>query len=306
MELDADPDFKIIGCADIIQDSILRPRVDYWKQSLQRFCGNPVALSAAVLLLGIVFLTIAGPRLNSYSAEALDLAIRNQGPDRFHWFGTDQLGRDVFTRVWLGGRASIIIGILGSIIVTVIGCVYGGIASYFGGVVDLVMMRIAEIIDSVPYLLVVIIISLVMDSTSIPVLLFSMTLTAWCSTARIVRAQMLQINSMEYIMAARVMAVPSLQIIFRHFIPNSLSVIIVSLTFRIPGFIFSEAFLSYVGLGVRPPVTSWGALCSAATGTLQFYPYQMFFPALCIAVTMLCFTLIGDGLRDALDPKLRR
>jgi oligopeptide transport system permease protein len=171
--------------------------------------------------------------------------------------------------------------------------------------VDMALMRIAEIMDSVPYLLVVIIISVALNSTSIPVLLFAMSVTAWCSTARIVRAQMLQINSMEYILAARIMGAPPMGIVFRHLIPNSLSVIIVSLTFRIPGFIFSEAFLSYVGLGVQAPATSWGALCSIAMGTLQFYPYQMFFPAFFIALTMLCFTLIGDGLRDALDPRLR-
>jgi oligopeptide transport system permease protein len=263
-------------------------------------------MTAAVFLFIIALLTIIGPGLNDFAPEVIDLVNRNHGPDALHWFGTDQLGRDLFTRVWMGGRVSIIIGILGSLTVTAVGCIYGGIASYFGGAVDMVLMRIAEIMDSVPYLLVVIIISVVLNSTAIPVLLFAMTVTAWCSTARLVRSQMLQINSMEFIMAARIMSVPPLRIVLRHLIPNSLSVIIVSLTFRIPGFIFSEAFLSYVGLGVRPPATSWGVLCSTAAGTLQFYPYQMFFPAFCIALTMLCFTLIGDGLRDALDPKLRR
>ena len=133
-----------------------------------------------------------------------------------------------------------------------------------------------------------------------------MCMTGWCPIARLVRSQMLQISNSEYVMCARIMGVPPLKIVLTHFLPNTLSVIIVNITFRIPGFIFSEAFLSYVGLGVQPPNTSWGALASAAQSTLLFYPYQMFFPALFIALTMLSFTLIGDGLRDALDPKLRR
>ena len=133
-----------------------------------------------------------------------------------------------------------------------------------------------------------------------------MTVTGWCPVARLVRAQMLQINRLEYVMAARVMGVSPVQIVIKHFIPNTISVIIVNITFRIPGFIFSEAFLSYVGLGVQAPNTSWGALASAAQSSLLFYPYQMLFPALFIALTTLSFTLMGDGLRDALDPKLRR
>ncbi len=165
----------------------------------------------------------------------------------------------------------------------------------------MLMMRIVEVLSSVPHLLVVIMMSVVLESSSIPTLLFAMTVTGWCPIARLVRSQMLQISRSEY-----VTAVSPLKIVMRHMIPNTISVIIVAITFRIPGFIFGEAFLSYVGLGVQPPNTSWGALASAAQNSLLYQPYMMFFPALLIALTMLSFTLMGDGLRDALDPKLRR
>ena len=163
-----------------------------------------------------------------------------------------------------------------------------------------------ETADLFAWTLVIILLSVILDSSSVPTLLFAMCVTGWCPIARLVRSQMLQISSSEYVMAAKVMGVKPLTSVVTHFIPNTLSVIIVNITFRIPGFIFSEAFLSYVGLGVQPPATSWGALCSAASLNFLFYPYQLVAPAGLIALTMLCFTLIGDGLRDALDPKLRR
>lgn len=278
----------------------------YWQDAWRRFCKNKVALCAAALLLLIVLFTLLGPVLCPYGFSTQNVKIRNQRPSAAHWFGTDSLGRDLFARVAVGGRVSIVIGICGALIVGVIGCLYGGLAAYFGGRVDMIMMRIVDILSSVPNLLLVILLSVVLESSSIPTLLFAMTVTSWCGVARIVRAQMLQINRSEFVMAARIMGVSPLKIVLTHFIPNTISVIIVNLTFRIPGFIFSEAFLSYVGLGVAAPDTSWGALASAAQSTLLFYPYQMLFPSLLIALTTLSFTLMGDGLRDALDPRMRR
>ena len=281
-------DFVIEGCDDAAAEQMPAVSLTYWQLSFKRFMENKVALAATVVLLLIVLMTIIGPHLVPYDMEAVNLEHRNIRPCLAYWFGTDQLGRDLFSRVWEGGRVSIIIGLFGSLIVSVIGCIYGGIAAYFGGWVDNILMRIVEILSSVP------------------TLLFAMCVTGWCPIARLVRSQMLQISSSEYVMAAKVMGVKPLTSVVTHFIPNTLSVIIVNITFRIPGFIFSEAFLSYVGLGVQPPATSWGALCSAASLNFLFYPYQLVAPAGLIALTMLCFTLIGDGLRDALDPKLRR
>ena len=299
-------DFVIIGCDDAAAEQMPPVSLTYWQHSFRRFKSNKVALVSAVVLLLIVVMTIVGPLMSPYDMEVVDLSQRNLWPSATYWFGTDQLGRDLFSRVWEGGRVSIIIGLLGSLIVALVGCIYGGVSTYFGGRVDNLMMRVVEILSSVPHLLVVIMMSIVLDSSSVGTLLFAMCITGWCPVARLVRSQMLQISRSEYVMAAKVMGVKPLTSIMTHFIPNTLSIIIVNITFRIPGFIFGEAFLSYVGLGVQPPATSWGALCSAASLNFLFYPYQLIIPAGLIALTMLCFTLIGDGLRDALDPKLRR
>lgn len=299
-------DFVVEGIIGNESDIIARKPMTYFKDAWRRFKKNKVAMAFGILLIIIILMVIFGPLVSGYDVSTQNLKTRNLWPSAKHIFGTDSLGRDLFTRVCAGGRVSIVIGLVGALIVAVVGCIYGGIAAYFGGAVDNIMMRIVDILSSVPNLLVIIMMSIVLDSSSIGTLLFAMTITGWCPVARIVRAQMLQISNSEYVMCARVMGVSPLRIVLEHLIPNTLSVIIVNITFRIPGFIFSEAFLSYVGLGVQPPNTSWGALASSAQSSLLFYPYQMLFPALFIALTMLCFTLIGDGLRDALDPKLRR
>lgn len=169
-----------------------------------------------------------------------------------------------------------------------------------------IMMRIVEVLLSIPYLLIVILISVVTDSKSLGTMLIALTLTGWCGIARLVRGQMLQLKSQEFVLAANALGVSPMKIIMKHMIPNTLGMIIVAITFDIPGYIFSEAFLSYVGLGIQPPQTSWGALASAAQQNFMFYPTQLLFPAIMIALTMLSFTLLGDGLRDALDPKLRK
>lgn len=265
-----------------------------------------MALAAFVILLLLIFFIIFGPSISGYKFEEIDTAALNQGPSMKHWFGTDSLGRDLFARVWQAGRVSIIIGIIGALVASIVGCIYGGIAAYFGGVADDVMMRIVEILMSIPYLLIVILVSVVTDSKSLGTMLVALTLTGWCGIARLVRGQMLQLKQQDFVLAADALGVTPLKTIMRHMIPNTLGLIIVAITFDIPGYIFSEAFLSYVGLGIQAPQTSWGALAASAQQNFMFYPYQMFFPALMIALTMLSFTLMGDGLRDALDPKLRK
>ncbi len=298
--------FEIIGTSENQGDIIARPRVGYFKDAWRRFKENKVALIAMCILLLLIVMVVIGPALSGYEFESVDKAARNQGPSSTHWFGTDKLGRDLFARVWIGGRVSIIIGITGALISSVIGCIYGGIAAYFGGRVDTIMMRIVEILISIPYLIVVILMSILLDSKSLWTLILAMTITGWCGMARLVRGQMLQIKNEEYILAARAMGVSPWKIVVKYMIPNTISVVIVSITFDIPGYIFSEAFLSYIGLGIQPPGTSWGALASAAQAQFTHYPHQLFFPSIMIALTMLSFTLMGDGLRDALDPRLRK
>ena len=305
MENIPDEKFTIIGI-DKDAEAPTRPRVGYWRDAWRRLKENKVAFAALIILLILVFFIIFGPAISGYEFEQIDADAINKGPSAEHWFGTDDLGRDLFARVWQAGRVSIIIGILGAVIASVVGSIYGGIAAYFGGAVDDIMMRIVEVLLSIPYLIIVILISVITDSKSLGTLLVALTLTGWCGIARLVRGQMLQLKSQEYVLAANALGVAPIKIILKHMIPNTIGMIIVAITFDIPGYIFSEAFLSYVGLGIQPPSTSWGALASAAQQNFMFYPYQLMFPALMIALTMLSFTLLGDGLRDALDPKLRK
>ena len=302
----ANEKFQIIGIEDDGVESVSRPSIGYFQDAWRRFKKNKVATLALIVLGLIVLLVIFGPGISGYEFEQIDEGAVNLSPCAEHWFGTDKLGRDIFARVWIAGRVSLTIGIAGALLSAVIGCIYGGIAAYFGGVVDDIMMRIVEILISVPYLVVVIVLSLVLESDGMFTLILAMTITGWCGTARLVRAQMLTIKNEEYVLAAKALGVKPAKIITRHMIPNTLSTVIVAITFDIPGYIFSEAFLSYIGLGIQPPNTSWGALASAAQAQMQFYPSQLFIPAGMIALTMLCFTLIGDGLRDALDPKMRK
>ena len=298
--------FQIIGTDDFSADVIARPKIGYWADAWRRLKENKIALIALIVLLILVFMVTFGPMISGYSFEQIDTEAINQRPSAEHWFGTDSLGRDLFARVWQGGRVSIIICIVGAVIASVLGCIYGGIASYFGGIVDDIMMRIVEVLLSIPYLIIVILISVVTDSKSMGTMMLALTLTGWCGIARLVRGQMLQIKTQEYVLAANALGVSPLKTIMRHMIPNTIGIIIVAITFDIPGYIFSEAFLSYIGLGIQPPNTSWGALASAAQQNFMFYPYQLFFPSIMIALTMLSFTLLGDGLRDALDPNLRK
>lgn len=298
--------FKKIDFDSSDKEIIARPKMTYWQDAWRRLKTNKVAILAVIILAIIMIMTIIGPHINGYNYQEMDSSKINMKPNSEHWFGTDELGRDIFSRVWQAGRVSIIIGIFGAVISTVLGSIYGAIAAYFGGRVDTIMMRIVEILISIPYLIVVILISIVTEERNLGTLLISLTLTGWCGMARLVRGQMLQIKQQEYIMAAEALGVRPWKIITKHLIPNSLGVVIVAITFDIPGYIFAETFLSYIGLGIQPPETSWGALASAAQQNFIFYPHQLFFPSLMIALTMLSFTLLGDGLRDALDPKLRQ
>lgn len=297
--------FRILGIEENAEGPS-RPRIGYWADAWRRFKENKVAMLALIILLILVFFIIFGPMISGYGYEKIDETAINQSPSAAHWFGTDDLGRDLFARVWQAGRVSLLIGITGALIASIVGSIYGGIAAYFGGIVDDIMMRIVEVLLSIPYLLIVILVSVVTDSKSLGTMLVALTLTGWCGIARLVRGQMLQLKSQEYVLAANALGVSPMKTIMKHFIPNTLGMIIVAITFDIPGYIFSEAFLSYVGLGIQPPQTSWGALASAAQQNFMFYPSQLLFPALMIALTMLSFTLLGDGLRDALDPKLRK
>ena len=298
--------FRRIPASEKNADFLARPKVTYWTDAWRRFRQNKIALAALMMLTLLIIMVIFGPMISGYAYDVGVGADRNLPPSAQHWFGTDELGRDSFTRIWIGGRVSIIIGITGALISMIVGSIYGAVSAYAGGTVDNLMMRIVEVLSSVPYLLVVILIQVFFQERNVGTMIFALTLTGWLGMARMVRGQLLSLKNQDFIMAAQTLGVPTWKIIQRHLIPNTLSVIIVSVTFDIPGYIFAEAFLSFLGIGIASPMTSWGAMASAAQQKFLFYPYQLFFPSLMIALTMLSFTLLGDGLRDALDPKLRR
>lgn len=284
---------------------IVKSSVGYWEEAWIRLKRNKISILAGIILLILIVMCFIGPSLTPYSYSDMNPSNRFISPNTTHWFGTDSLGRDLFTRIWVGGRVSLTLGIIGAIIDVTIGLIYGGIAGYFGGKIDNLMMRFLEILASIPYLVLVILISLVVGK-GIYSLIIAMTVTGWCYMARLVRGQIFQIKSQEYILAARALGTSDIKIIVKHLLPNTMGVIIVAVTFDIPSFIFGEAFLSFIGLGVQAPMTSWGVLAAEAQSTMAFYPYQLFFPSLMISLTMLSFQLLGDGLRDALDPKLRQ
>lgn len=278
--------------------------MSYVQEVVYKIKKNKVAMASLVVLLLILIMTIIGPSLSEQKFEEINNDALNQWPSKEHWFGTDNLGRDVFARVWQGGRVSMLIGIVGALIATFVGCIYGGISGYIGGRTDNIMMRIIEILGSIPYLVIVILFSLYLGKGIFSIII-AITITGWLGTARLVRGQILQLKEEEFVLASKSLGGKSMWILRKHLLPNTLGIVIVSITFSIPNLIFAEAFLSFINLGIQSPNTSWGALASSAKDQLWFYPYQLFFPALMIALVMLSFSLFGDGLRDALDSKLK-
>lgn len=297
--------FTRIGTKGLSGEELGKKSLTYWADVWRRFRSNPMALLGLVILVAVVATLYIGPLLSQHDYQYIDASIKNTAPNSEYWFGTDDMGRDLFTRVCVGGRVSIYIGLSCTLVMFVIGSLLGALAGLKGGLVDDVIMRICEFVGNLPYLIIVVILSIVMGRSMVS-LVFAMSITAWVGTTRMVRGQILQIKEMDYVQAAKALGADTYRIIIRHLLPNTLGIIMVNITMSVPSFIFSEAFLSYIGLGVRPPQTSWGALASAGQQQLMFYPYQLFFPCIMIVLTILSFHLIGDGLSDALDPKLRK
>lgn len=280
-------------------------QTSHWKDVWIRYQTNRPALCGLLILFVLFSLAVVGPFISSHSYFHTDLERANLPPSSTYWFGTDDLGRDIFTRTWYGARISLSIGIMAALIDACIGVLWGSIAAFAGGVVDTCMMRLADVLYGLPYLMVVILLLVVMEPGIIPILI-AMTLVGWITMARIVRAQILQIKQQEYVLAARALGASSTRILFKHLIPNAMAPILVTMTLTIPLAIFVEAFLSFLGLGIQAPMASWGTMANEGLPAFQFYPWRLFFPALFICLTMLAFNLGGDGLRDALDPRLKK
>ncbi len=261
--------------------------------------NKPAVLGMIVIGL-LVIMALAGPVVSGYSYVEQDLENTNLGPGRDHWFGTDSLGRDLFTRVCFGARISLAVGILACIVSGLLGIAFGGYSGYAGGRTDDIMMRIVDVFSAVPFILYVILLMVVMEPGLITVFA-ALGITGWMNMARIVRAQVLSLKEREYVLAAKSIGAGTGQVLFRHIIPNTAGPVMVTMIFGIPEAIFAEAFLSFLGLGVSIPKASWGVLVSEGIGTIGLYPWQLFFPALFISITIMAFYFWGNGLRDALD-----
>ncbi|MDF2673008.1 MAG: ABC-type dipeptide/oligopeptide/nickel transport system, permease component [Clostridiales bacterium] len=286
-------------------NNIVRPSVTYFQDVWRRLKENKLSMLGLFIIAFITLGAIFGPMLSQYDYFSQNFEVANQGPSVAHWFGTDGFGRDMFTRILYGARISLTVGFAASILNVTIGVLYGGISGYFGGKVDNIMMRIVDIIYSIPMMIYVILLMLVLGA-GLKSIIIALAISNWTSMARIVRAQILSLKQQEFVLAAKTIGASGFRILMRHLIPNSMGPIIVTLTLAIPSAIFNEAFLSFIGLGVSAPMASWGTLASDALQGYQLYPYQLFFPALAICLTVYAFQLFGDGLSDALDPKMRK
>lgn len=304
----------------------MRPSTTYWQDAMRRFKRNKMALTCAWIIVGILIFAWVGPLLMPYTYDQQIRGHERLAPmlsPYFHPFGTDQLGRDLLVRVMIGTRISLAIGIVSSIIILVIGTAYGAISGYIGGGVDNVMMRVAEVLYSIPDVLVVILLGIALkepiqalfDSGALRALsslgasllsiFITFALLYWVNMARIVRGQILVLKNSEYVLAARALGARPGRIIFKHMVPNCIGTIIVTTMFQVPSAIFTESFLSFIGLGVATPMASLGSLVNDALNGFQSTPHRLVIPALMIALIMLAMNQMGDGLRDALDPRMR-
>ncbi|MDY3331819.1 MAG: ABC transporter permease [Pelistega sp.] len=285
---------------------VMRPSLSYWSDAWRRLRANKLAMLGLFLLFVMLVMAIFAPMLSPHSVTAQSLSSQNLPPSATHWFGTDDLGRDVFVRTWYGARISLFVGVMAALIDFLIGVTYGGYSGFKGGRTDTIMMRIVEILYGLPYLLIVILLMVVMGPSLLTIIV-ALTITGWISMARIVRGQILQLKTYEYVTASRSFGASSWRIIRKNLLPNTMGPIIVQMTLTVPSAIFAEAFLSFLGLGIQAPFASWGVMANDALPViLSGEWWQLFFPALCISLTMFAFNVLGDGLQDALDPKLRK
>ncbi len=275
-----------------------------WQDARLRFMRNKAAMISLCVLIIMTLAVIFLPMFSQYAFDDTDWYAMHAEPSAEHLFGTDSLGRDLFVRTLVGGRISLMVGILGALVAVVIGTLYGATSGFIGGKVDRVMMRFIEILYAVPFMFLVIVL-VTFFGRNIMLIFIAIGAIAWLDMARIVRGQTLSLRSKEFIEAAHVCGVSKWGIITRHIVPNVLGIVAVYSTLLIPSMILTESFLSFLGLGVQEPMTSWGALLQEGSQTMEVAIWQLFFPALFMIVTLFCFNYVGDGLRDALDPKDR-
>ncbi|KAF6663142.1 oligopeptide ABC transporter permease OppC [Enterobacteriaceae bacterium EKM102V] len=277
-----------------------------WQDARRRFIHNRAALISLLVLLVITLFVIIAPMVAQFTYDDTDWAMMSSPPDTTsgHWFGTDSSGRDLLVRVAIGGRISLMVGVASALIAVVVGTLYGSIAGYLGGKIDSAMMRVLEILNSFPFMFFVILL-VTFFGRNILLIFAAIGMVSWLDMARIVRGQTLSLKRKEFIEAAHVGGVSTWKIVVRHIVPNVLGVVVVYASLLVPSMILFESFLSFLGLGTQEPLSSWGALLSDGANSMEVSPWLLLFPAGFLVVTLFCFNFIGDGLRDALDPKDR-
>lgn len=337
-----DDDFELKGAEDTKLDMNFASQ-RFWKDAYMRFRKNKGAVFSVITILLIVLLAIFGPMVSLYTYQEQDIGKTNLAPripgleslgifdgsetlktstgsklknayvinketgqknDTYYWFGSDALGRDIWTRTWTGTRVSLYIAIVAVLIDMIIGMSYGLISGYFGGKVDSVMQRFAEIINSIPTLVIVTLLMLILKP-GLMTITIALMLTGWIGMSRIARAQMLKLKEQEFVLASHTLGASNLRVIFSEILPNIISQLITNTMFSIPNAIFTEAFLSFVGLGIPEPMCSLGSLISYAFKSFTTHPFQIVPPVIVLALLMLCFNMLADGLRDAFDPKMK-
>jgi len=296
--------FRVVGKDEKRMETITRPNLSYWQDAWRRIRKNKVAFYCLMLVVLYVLLAIIEPIFSKYNMAQQDVDAINTLFSAAHWFGTDSLGRDLCVRVFMGARVSLTIGFTAAIINTVIGSIFGGIAGYYGGKIDLIFMRLVDVLYGIPSLIITILLMVVMGS-GVHSLILAMVIVGWLGNCRLVRGEVMRLKEQDFVLAARVLGVPNLVIIAKHILPNVMGLMITSLTLSIPSAIFQEAFLSFIGIGVAAPNSSWGILAREGISMLRVAPYQLIIPSFFICTTILALNLLGDGLRDAFDPKLR-
>jgi oligopeptide transport system permease protein len=285
-------------------NKVVRPSLTYWQDAWIKLKKNRIATVSLVVILVYVGFAIFAPMLSKYDYISQNAATMNLRPNAEHWFGTDMAGRDLWVRNWIGARVSMAIGVSVVVLSTLVGALIGGVSGYFGGKFDMIIMRIVDVLYGIPTLMIAILFMVVLPK-GIYTIILAMMVTWWLGSARMVRGQTLALRTSEFILASKTLGAGNWRIILRHLIPNISGLLITTMTMNIPAAIFMEAFLSFIGIGVQAPMCSWGSLAQAATQVYRIYPYQLIIPSFFICTAVLAFNLLGDGLRDALDPKTR-
>ena len=278
-----------------------KPR-SLWQDSFRRLKSNKVALTGGSFIVFLIILSILTPWIAPYDYSFQDLSLGPSSPSMMHLLGTDTLGRDLLTRMLYGSRISLLVGFIATFVALFIGVIWGTVAGFYGGKIDTVMMRIVDVLYGIPFIILIILL-MVIFGRNLVLLFMAIGAVEWLTMARIVRSQVMSITQQEYVMASKAMGVSNLSIIYRHLIPNTLGPVIVYATLTIPQVMLLESFLSFLGLGVQPPMSSWGLLIRDGAVAMEEYWWLLVFPAIIFSITLFSLNFVGDGLRDALDPR---